>query len=175
MSAKAWFRQLKTFQAPFKQEVALWSTDFNGTSVKDYDPSCDPVFTFGNPECNVALTSTVSCPIAGYLPMSYNTGSPNATAIEYGVTLQKYALVIGTTTGWFGSLSYIFGNYEMERHRHGSMVHDLQHICSFRLLGSNSRIKERRPIDRHRITRSRLAVAQRVVNRLAAIVQIQYQ
>jgi hypothetical protein len=38
---------------------------------QDYSPSCDPIFTFGNPECNIALQSTVTCPVMGQL---LNTG-----------------------------------------------------------------------------------------------------
>jgi hypothetical protein len=75
-----------------QQESALWNSNFNVTSIKDYDPSCDPIFTFGNPECNIALTSTVDCPIAGYLPVTYQTTEP----MESGYTFQKYSVVIFT-------------------------------------------------------------------------------
>jgi hypothetical protein len=75
-----------------QQEVALWSTNFNVTSLKDYEPGCDPIFTFGNPECNVALTSTVACPIAGYLPVTYVDQEP----MENGLTEQKYLYLVST-------------------------------------------------------------------------------
>jgi hypothetical protein len=73
-------------------QVALWSTNFNINAVQDYSPSCDVIFTFGNPECNVALTNTADCPIAGYLPVSQGQTNPGQeliivhTKIEYEAT-----------------------------------------------------------------------------------------
>ena len=75
-----------------QSEYFPWQDAANVTSHRDYDPSCDPVFTFGNPECNVALTSTVDCPVAGYLPVTYQTTEP----MESGYTFQKYSVVIFT-------------------------------------------------------------------------------
>jgi hypothetical protein len=54
--------------------------------AKDYSPSCDPIFTFGNPECTISLSSTASCPVMGTL---LNTGTS-----DYGIgdlfLAQKY-------------------------------------------------------------------------------------
>jgi hypothetical protein len=36
-------------------------------SHQDYSPSCDIIFTYDDPECNVAITSTGTCPVMGTL------------------------------------------------------------------------------------------------------------
>jgi hypothetical protein len=58
-------------------------------SHADYSPSCDPIFTYNDAECNAATYSTVTCPVMGsllYVSQSTPYGYFVKQAAKYKVT-----------------------------------------------------------------------------------------
>jgi hypothetical protein len=56
-------------------------------SHQDYSPSCDPIFTYDNPECSFTYSSTATCPVMGSL---LNVSSPGGDYISSIYLADKY-------------------------------------------------------------------------------------